>query len=669
MRLVAKLQQIRSSDRNIDAIYFMSRRENGEYVYVDPDLSYWYDEYKQELTDIFHRSDSSLETLPVRSFGSATQESRVLSGIVLRLPFDSMVKTGMILIDIDLSFLMANIVGNDADDLLLVDAAGNVLLPKAQQGKRLDALFPGIGPVDGMSGANAFRSGGKRMVQMHIQAKDPGLTFVRIAPYGELMASELLIRKVIIVGNIVLFLVYVAIAHFLSLYMHRPVKQMMAAVKGLLFSGAPEEKRVTMHDELERIKTGIHKMLKENKHLQVTYNKFMPQLKERYYYNLLHGKYETINLVQEQASLLQLNADTEDFGLIVMEIDFLQQHTMQDKHAKRLLFLDKSEHFWAEHQGKMMVEVAEDRWAVVLREQNEFDNREFNRYAYALCKNLRDQAEETIGISVSFGIGKCNGGPLDLHPCFKQVGELLRYKISLGHGMIMTLQENSDIPQPEKRELFLVDENKLSAMIVMGNKADITAYLDEFFTSLPQYHSPAAMQEQMIHVLHILLQTLDRIGKQAFFGERQLYQELIAIKNLALCKEWMLTAFLSVADYYRGQIEAEETRWVQQILKYVETEFHQTEMSMTMISEAFNLSPTYIGRVFKKERGVSLMDYVCTLRLERAKTMLASPELKIYEVAEAVGFQTNHYFIKLFKEKTGLTPGDYRKFLIRDRTN
>ena len=79
------------------------------------------------------------------------------------------------------------------------------------------------------------------------------------------------------------------------------------------------------------------------------------------------------------------------------------------------------------------------------------------------------------------------------------------------------------------------------------------------------------------------------------------------------------------------------------------------------IASAFHYNPRYLCRLFKKETGVALGDYLTTERLRRAKELLKTTAHTVTEIATEVGFNNVTYFNKLFKNAFGVTPTAYRK--------
>ena len=72
-------------------------------------------------------------------------------------------------------------------------------------------------------------------------------------------------------------------------------------------------------------------------------------------------------------------------------------------------------------------------------------------------------------------------------------------------------------------------------------------------------------------------------------------------------------------------------------------------------------SAQYITRVIKKNTGLSFSNYVTELRIEKAKEIMRQPQSRINEVARDVGYSYSSYFTKVFSQKEGITPSEWKK--------
>ncbi|OQA86668.1 MAG: HTH-type transcriptional activator RhaR [Lentisphaerae bacterium ADurb.Bin242] len=96
------------------------------------------------------------------------------------------------------------------------------------------------------------------------------------------------------------------------------------------------------------------------------------------------------------------------------------------------------------------------------------------------------------------------------------------------------------------------------------------------------------------------------------------------------------------------------------MLDYINRNF-QKELSVDEIASVAHLSKTYVGEFFRERTGVTLVKYINTLRMEKARTMLTSePDKNISEISDACGFQDSSYFTRVFRLTTGFSPTRYR---------
>lgn len=87
------------------------------------------------------------------------------------------------------------------------------------------------------------------------------------------------------------------------------------------------------------------------------------------------------------------------------------------------------------------------------------------------------------------------------------------------------------------------------------------------------------------------------------------------------------------------------------------------ELSLEDVAKAVNMSTFYFCKMFKKATGINFTDYVSRVRIEKAKSLLLNPNLRISEIAYEVGFQSLTHFNRVFKNLLGQSPSEYRENL------
>lgn len=82
-----------------------------------------------------------------------------------------------------------------------------------------------------------------------------------------------------------------------------------------------------------------------------------------------------------------------------------------------------------------------------------------------------------------------------------------------------------------------------------------------------------------------------------------------------------------------------------------------SNVTIQLLAEEVFLSPTYMCQFFKQETDETIIEYLTKVLIEKAKDLLKSPDLKIFVIAEMVGFENATYFTTVFKKITGVISG------------
>lgn len=108
------------------------------------------------------------------------------------------------------------------------------------------------------------------------------------------------------------------------------------------------------------------------------------------------------------------------------------------------------------------------------------------------------------------------------------------------------------------------------------------------------------------------------------------------------------------------EADSECERHTKRILAYIEKHY-MNDLSLDHLAELMNLHPNYISSLFKKVTGDTFVNYLNAFRIKEAQKLLGTHRhLSVSEIGRRVGFENKHYFTKVFKKYTGITPGAYR---------
>ena len=225
-------------------------------------------------------------------------------------------------------------------------------------------------------------------------------------------------------------------------------------------------------------------------------------------------------------------------------------------------------------------------------------------------------------------------------------------------------QENTSSDRPHPHGL----EKKGRSALLVGDRQEIRRFTRDWLSD--------ALPDKTVRLSHI---------RQAILDFRELYEEYVSMfrrqnpdfthdpdsclfsyenfldEDLTFSRDLMNQAMnadlLLLCDEARQS--SSNTDRMHQIAQYMELNYARPFVQADY-ARLFFINKDYMCRKFKDTFGVSMLTYLNQIRIEHAKVMLADPNLKIRDIAYAVGFEDEKYFARQFKKLTHKTPGDYR---------
>lgn len=226
-------------------------------------------------------------------------------------------------------------------------------------------------------------------------------------------------------------------------------------------------------------------------------------------------------------------------------------------------------------------------------------------------------------------------------------------------GKVLTKNDQHQTPRMEEASLLT---HPIRHAMDTNDYTKIERIIKDFFTVL--LADPNCTPDALIrHAKIIELSVLAYTAEQYRYYEKQL--------NQMQTIEFLLSASQSAKDFVDAIVSrittvAKNVRPhdtispVEQVIQYVERHYAK-DISVVYAANLANMNTSYFSTLFKKKTGLSFVAYLQQVRIERAKELLKDPSLKIYEIAERIGFQNEKYFMKVFKMLVEKTPSEYKQ--------
>ena len=181
----------------------------------------------------------------------------------------------------------------------------------------------------------------------------------------------------------------------------------------------------------------------------------------------------------------------------------------------------------------------------------------------------------------------------------------------------------------------------------------------ELFTAHPQYHVQALDAACNILYLSIsLLQNGEAIVSEIFKDSPDGYRSIYRQSSVEQVVSWLQFFSEKMAELFESRRKDYKNHIVTNVKKYI-NEHVQERLSLNEVAAVFGISPNYLSQLFGKYNEIGFSEYINHCKIAESKKLLEEGNLKVYEVAEMLGFESAFYFSKVFKKLEGVSPTDY----------
>ncbi|HER8325197.1 TPA: response regulator transcription factor [Streptococcus pyogenes] len=265
--------------------------------------------------------------------------------------------------------------------------------------------------------------------------------------------------------------------------------------------------------------------------------------------------------------------------------------------------------------------------------------------AKAFTSNLQKQFSENIQQII---LGETVDDWENVYESYNQVRQSLFYNSQMSQP---TDKGNSKLEMPEFRLQFFA----FNKALMIGDEPTILAKLEAIF------HEMKALNFSPEDVKHVSFLLFSDIYRQFPILDKMTYLSMVKTIHNSQSIDRILRELKKVLDV-TNQNNSPEKRYsdlVSETIDCIRKEYHQ-ELTLKAIADRLHVNGVYLGQCFKNETERSFTQYLNHVRIQKAQQLLLYTNQSINEIAYETGYNTNHYFIKMFKKLNGLSPKEFR---------
>ncbi len=252
------------------------------------------------------------------------------------------------------------------------------------------------------------------------------------------------------------------------------------------------------------------------------------------------------------------------------------------------------------------------------------------------------------------------------------VGAELDFSSAFSHSKQKTLQVNSEWNMRAMEERYNY-ENELMQAVSRGNIDKVNRLLSNIsiFSFERRMDDPLRNLKNYCIVMNTLLRkAAEQGGVHPIYLDKmssEFARKIEQIPSVAAAQRNIQKYFRSYCMLVRNHSMKSYSAPVRIAIISIDSDL-SADLSLSALAKQQNISAGYLSAVFKKETGETLTEYVNRRRVQLAERLLKTTSLQIQTIAQHCGILDVHYFSKIFKKRTGLSPKEYRENIVLQDT-
>jgi two-component system response regulator YesN len=315
----------------------------------------------------------------------------------------------------------------------------------------------------------------------------------------------------------------------------------------------------------------------------------------------------------------------------------------------------------AQNEGVSVFNSAIDEYVLCLASTGETRLRQT---ASGIFRRIHEAAAAEMGCTVTIAVGPVVESADRLGDSCEAARQALRWRYLLGAGrdifydqMLVSDQAHQLSVDPPGGELF--------TDITLGNRGAVEAAIDALFRDARDRGEDAHSCLQL--AIAVIFSQTGRILNDLGIAPGSLsgpplrdYRTILELPTIEETQRELMAHLTEVMLVIARQRTGRLKRVTEAAKEYIQAHFTESDLTLEQVARAVALSPCYLSALFKPETGLTLKEYVTSLRLHKARELICSSSYRVAEIGYQVGFSNPNYFSTLFKRRFGRSPKEYR---------
>ncbi|ULL13944.1 response regulator [Paenibacillus sp. H1-7] len=300
---------------------------------------------------------------------------------------------------------------------------------------------------------------------------------------------------------------------------------------------------------------------------------------------------------------------------------------------------------------------------VLLTVADHEDRETIMKCTLTVLEEIRQSIEKYLKLSVTTGVGTVTADIANVSYSYKDAVLALDYRLILGNNRIICID---DVEQRmlEKLRFDELKEHALIRCIKVGTLQEMKELVDDLFHGIAD--TPVSFKDYQIYLLEMLTAILkaakdSNVDLDTALGSAfHPFAEIHKLTNPQEAKQWIADLCTRMMTRIVTERQSSYKSLIDKAKEYVQGHYQESDISIQKVCGHLHISAGYFSGIFKKETKMTFVNYLMHIRMEAAKELLRTTDMKTFEIAEKVGYAEPNYFSFSFRKHVGVSPKEYK---------
>ncbi len=384
--------------------------------------------------------------------------------------------------------------------------------------------------------------------------------------------------------------------------------------------------------------------------------------RQRLFGDVVSGR-KAVSELLEQGRQLGVNLSAKRYNVVLFQL--YTQGDVDGYSEERNAFTETME---ALASGNILVfERDLDGWAFLFQE-NEGESLEETQQTF-LSRLV--ETVDSYGDGVEYFVG--TGCPVErlgeLKKSFEAASRAFAYRYLVSHNRIVSDEEPVaailDRDSINMLEVNRPDRALVENFLKTGAKSEVADFVDGYMESLGNQNVQSFLFRQYVamDIWFVAMGMLRQFGQPAGrivekYGSSE--EMLASFSNVEQTRTFVCEVLTSVIEVREQASQRKYSALLKTAKSYIQNHYSNSDLSLNMVAASVNLSPSYFSSIFSQENGQTFIEYLTSVRMEKAKELLRSTSMRATDIAFEVGYNDPHYFSYIFKKTQDCSPREFR---------